>query len=80
MAKLVNAAQIKDDANLLLEIKHENIIARETLYHESCYKKYTSLSSCNSSDSEEMYLANEPEPMICRRCPKIMSISFPVKE
>ena len=56
MAKLVTAAQIRDDANLLLEIEHEHLIAREILYYQSCYKKkYTSPISCTSSDFEEIF-------------------------
>ena len=77
MAKLVNAAQIRDDANLLFEIKHENLIAREILYHKSCYKS-TLVQLHELQVILKKSLANEPEPIICRLCSTITC--FPVKE
>ena len=76
MAKLVKAAQIRNDANWLLEIEHRlerffvmNLATKSTLVQVRALQMILKKS-----------LANEPELMISQLFPTIMSICFPVKE
>ena len=42
---LLNAAQIRGDERVLLEIDQQDLWAKDVLYHTSCYKRFTSPSS-----------------------------------
>ena len=41
-ATFLNAARIRNDERVLLEIEGADLHAKDVLYHASCYKKYTS--------------------------------------
>ena len=51
--KLMKAAENKEDHNILLQIRGQDLIAIEVKYHKSCYKSYTrNVKSRKQEDSE----------------------------
>ena len=44
-ATLVSAADVRGDERILLEIRDQDLWAKDVLYHRSCYQSYTSPST-----------------------------------
>ena len=39
----MNGGEIRREERILLEIEHEDLWAKDVLYHRSCYQSFTSL-------------------------------------
>ena len=51
--QLLNAAEMKQDERLLLDIRGKDLVAIEVKYHKSCYLRYTKVvQSCKSQTKE----------------------------
>lgn len=64
---------MREDVDLLLQIEHEDLIAKEICYHSSCYKTYTSPSSLHVIVRKS--LADEPD-----ECPQKVAFSLLSRE
>ena len=53
--KLKEAAECKSDEDMLLRILHEDLIARDAVYHSACFSTYVRKSGTNTVDIESYH-------------------------
>ncbi|KAL9951848.1 hypothetical protein ACROYT_G044583 [Oculina patagonica] len=56
---LLNAAKIRGDQRIVLELHDRDLIAIEVCYHRSCYRKYTNVKISEASKEESDEIENE---------------------